>query len=115
MIRFVNVLRFNRAAAIALADVAGLTSCQREQITSYQIPKEEYSIKAPSSAQPQVRWTAPEGWTERPGQGGRIGFRINGADEKYADVRIIPLRASEETEKQSVNIWRDELGLAELP
>ena len=125
MIRFVNVLRFGRAAGIAFAAIAGFTGCQREQVTSYQIPKEDYSVKVPSmagpssdphtQARPQLKWTAPEGWTERPGQMGVVGFRINSGEDKFADVRVIPLRAGPEIEKRSVNIWREELGLSELP
>src|SRR5436190_2143853 len=113
-----------RVTTILQASVAGLlvlTGCKRDQVSSYEIPKENYSINTPAAprqqAQPQLTWTLPKGWTEKSGQQkmGVGAFRVEGEEGKYADIRIIPLRAGPEIEQQSVNIWREELGLPELP
>jgi hypothetical protein len=119
-----------RVTTILQASVAGLlvlTGCKRDQVSSYEIPKEDYSISTPAApamagharqqAQPQLTWTLPKGWTEKSGQQkmGVGAFRVEGEEGKYADIRIIPLRAGPEIEQQSVNIWREELGLPEVP
>src|SRR5687767_4815174 len=111
-----NVLRLTGLGGVCLGAVLLVAGCGQDKVTAYEVPKEDYSIKTPrQAARPEVKWTAPKGWVERPAQMGLVGFRVHGEEGKYADVRIIPLRAGEEIEKQSVNIWRDELGLKELP
>jgi hypothetical protein len=109
--------------------------CKREQVTSYQTPKEDHSVKPLSmpgmgpammggntaepeeSAPPQLKWTVPSGWVEKNDQQQQMGvgaFHVDGADGKYADIKVIPLRAGGDIEQQSVNMWRGELGLPEL-
>src|SRR5687767_6491881 len=117
-----NLFKGRALACVALGAAILLAGCQREQVSTYEVPKEDYAIKTPSragsaqaSARPQVNGTPPKGWVERPGQMGLPAYRVQGEEGKHADVRIIPLKAGEEIEKQSVNIWRDELGLPELP
>jgi hypothetical protein len=111
---------------VSLAGLLTLTGCKQDQVSSYEIPKEDYAINTPTApamaghahrqAQPQIKWTLPKGWTEKSGQQMGVGsFRVEGQDGKYADIRIIPLRAGPEIEQRSVNIWREELGLPELP
>src|ERR1041384_8066093 len=107
--------------------------CKRKQVSSYQVPKEDYSVKPFSMAgmmgsanagveeeesarpaTPQVKWDLPKGWQEKAGQQMGVGtFRVEGEDGKYADIRVIPLRGGPEIERQSVNMWREQLGLPE--
>jgi hypothetical protein len=63
-----------------------------------------------------LQWELPKGWEEKTGEKMRAGsFRIEGEDGKFAEVRIIPLRGAPDIEGQTVNMWRSELGLAEMP
>ena len=64
---------------------------------------------------PEIKFTAPKDWQEKPAQMGAGAFHIEGGEGKYADVKIIPLRAGPQIEQQSVNMWREQLGLPELP
>jgi hypothetical protein len=132
VMRVSNKLRWLKTAvAVGL----GLLSagCKRQSVSTYEIPKEDYNVKPltmagmrrpgageaeeEQSAAPQLKWTLPAGWLEKSGQQqmGVGSFHITGEDGKYADVRVIPLRAGPEIESRSVNMWRGELGLAELP
>lgn len=124
--RVTKILKAGGLAGLGVCSVLTLSGCKREQVTAYEIPKEDYAIKAPAMAgggghanqtRPEVKWTVPPGWTEKSGQQqmGVGAFRVEGEEGKYADVRIIPLRAGPEIEQRSVNIWREELGLPELP
>jgi hypothetical protein len=103
--------------------------CSREKVTSYEVPKEDYSVKpavmamgdadaapAPRAqrALPKVDWKLPAGWKETAGQRMGIGnFKIEGAEGRSAEVRVVPLTAGAEIEAQSVAMWREELGLPE--
>ena len=124
--RVMTILRTGGFGLLGLAAMCGLAGCKPDQVTVYEIPKEDYAIRAAgtardghahSQARPKITWTLPKGWAEKSGQQqmGVGAFRIEGNGEKYADVRIIPLRSGPEIEKHSINIWREELGLAELP
>lgn len=121
-------MRVTTILQVSAVGLLALTGCKRpDQVSSYEIPKEDYSISTPAApamaghthqqAQPKLKWTAPQGWTEKAGQGqmGVGAFRVEAEGGKYADIRIIPLRAGPEIEQRSVNIWREELGLPELP
>lgn len=118
--------------SLAAAIFAG--GCKREQVSSYQVPKEDHSVKpfsmagmmggsgmgnedeSATPATPQLKWDLPNGWKEKSGQQMGIGsFHVDGDDGRYADIRVIPLRAGPEIEQRSVNMWREELGLPELP
>ncbi|HEY6226574.1 MAG TPA: hypothetical protein VI282_05565, partial [Verrucomicrobiae bacterium] len=106
------------AALVALALTA--TGCKQQKITSYEIPKEDYSIKPfgmpkMASARPEIKFDAPKNWQQTPSQMGAAAFHVPGEDGKYAEIKVIPLRAGPEIEQQSVNMWRETLGLPELP
>src|SRR2546423_12146177 len=66
------------STAVAIGFLA--TGCKRETVTSYEVPKEDYSVKPLSmagmgrpgpggaeeeTAQPQLKWTLPPGWKEK--------------------------------------------------
>lgn len=102
--------------------------CKQQKISTYEIPKEDYNVKSlagmmgaakgPASQQaerPPIKFIAPKGWQEKPTQMGAGAFHIEGEEGKYADVKVIALRAAPEIEQRSVNMWRETLGLPELP
>ena len=67
-------------------------------------------------AMPQVTWgKLPEGWTEAgAGQMSVASFNIAGAGGEKATVAITPLRGLAGKEGIIVNMWRQQVGLAEL-
>ncbi len=103
--------------------VLGLgTGCEKEAVRSYQTPKETYTPRLkgvatagdaePAAAMPHLHWDLPTGWVEKKGEQLRAGsFRIEGEEGKFAEVRIVPLRGASGIEAQTVNMWREELGL----
>lgn len=108
--------------AVAVTVVAALTAtgCKQQKVTSYEIPKEDYSIKPfampkMASARPEIKFDAPKSWEKMASQMGSGAFHVDGGDGKYAEIKVIPLRAGPEIEAQSVNMWRENLGLPELP
>jgi|GEM_PF-2193052 len=96
---------------IAAAFLAG---CGKEEIQTYQIPKEKPATvmaSAESNAAP-LRWTVPQGWQEKPATGVRAGYLIvPGANGTQAEVTIIPFPGMVGTELDNVNRWRREINL----
>lgn len=104
--------------------------CGDSQIKTYRIAKEDHARKpevhsaddghdhgapAPSRPTPNLRWNLPKGWHEQPSDGMRKAvFQINGSDGKMAQVMVIPLPGASNIEMESVNMWREELGLPVL-
>jgi hypothetical protein len=116
-----NWIKLSSVAAAALLAGAG---CKQQKVSSYEIPKEDYSIKPFSmpemggsarAERPEIKYSAPKDWQEKPAQMGAAAFHVEGGEGKYADVKITPLRAGPQIEQQSVNMWREQLGLPELP
>jgi len=120
-------------AALAFA------GCNRQQIKVEQVPKDSDSTPgvaaadsagapgvpmnphagmdmAMSGAQPQLKWTLPDGWQEKPLSQMRVGsFSAPGKDGQSADVSIIPLpSAGPEMELANLNMWRGELQLPKV-
>ncbi len=61
---------------------------------------------------PKVSWSLPKGWKELPSQGMRkASFGVDGPEGKMAQVMVIPLPGASNIELESVNMWREELGL----
>lgn len=115
----------NRAFALA-AGALLLSGCNREEITTYQVPKETapaVSASAPPrmtesevGSRPGIQWSRlPEGWKETPATGMRAAsFSIHTEMGDVADLAVTPLAAGPGMEPGSVNMWRGELGLAEV-
>ena len=105
-------------ALVGILSLASLTGCNRDQITSYRIPKEKpvetmAADPAPGSPPSEVHWVTPSGWEEvsvSPGgmRAGAFKIATNGAT---AEVSITPLPGVAGIELQSVNMWRQALGL----
>jgi hypothetical protein len=68
---------------------------------------------ASGSAQPQLTWKTPEGWTEVPSGEMRVAsFKIQGQNGKQADVSVIPLPGLPGSDEANVNRWRGQVGLS---
>ena len=68
---------------------------------------------ASGSAQPQLTWKTPEGWTEvPPGELRVASFKIQGQNGKQADVSVIPLPGLPGSDEANVNRWRGQVGLS---
>jgi hypothetical protein len=112
-----------RLALLGAGAVIFFAGCQRESITSYQVPKEDYAIRLSANPQagatqgessPHVHWELPKGWQEKTGQQIGVGsFRIESEDGKFAEVRVVPLKFGPDIEPRSIEMWREELGLPE--
>lgn len=123
-------------AVLGTAVVALLVSgCHREEIASYEVPKE--TPPAPAAmppghgsmggaggaggmgmgggmpARPGMRWKElPEGWTSLGASGMRAGsFQIAGDGDGQAELGVIPLPGTGGTDLDLVNLWRGQLGL----
>jgi hypothetical protein len=109
-----------RLCAGALAFILlSLCGCNRDEISSYRIPKEKSTESmvaetAPVSAPAQVHWVTPPGWVELPASGMRAGgFKIS-TNGETAEVSIVPMPGVSGIELDSVNMWRQTLGLPAL-
>src|SRR5688572_4381752 len=68
----------------------------------------------PATAMPHLHGKTPEGWQDLgAGRMRAASFRITGDGGKTAEVAVIPLPGVNHLE--GINIWRQELGLEELP
>lgn len=97
--------------------------CAREEVISYQAPKEPTPAQllagdAPQMAQasgPSIDWKLPSGWEELPASQLRVGnFRIHGENNAHAEVSIIPLPGMAGGDVENVNRWRGQVGLQPL-
>jgi hypothetical protein len=106
------------AGALALF-VITLCGCNRDQISSYRVPKEkaEQAIAGEAgsaSAPAQVHWVTPAGWVQLPATNMRAaGFKIS-TNGQAAEVSIVPMPGVTGIERESVNMWRQTLGLSPL-
>lgn len=104
----------------ALALAIGLTGCSRDNITTYQVPKESrettshaaHGDTAPLPSAPVVRWTLPAGWQELEPSQFRVGdFRIRDDRGRLVEVSIIPLPGQAGSDLDNLNRWRAQVGL----
>jgi hypothetical protein len=64
---------------------------------------------------PHIHGEAAQGWQEMQPEKMRVAsYRITGEGGKFAELAVIPLPGVGKIELRSVNMWREELGLAEL-
>ena len=71
---------------------------------------------AAGSAEPQLTWKTPEGWTELPPSEMRVAsFKVSGQDGKQADISVIPLPGMAGSDEANVNRWRGQLSLPPVP
>ncbi len=115
--------------ALALACVlAGVTACDREEVTHFRVAKAPPSASpampagmgmagdVPPPARPAgggLRWTVPKGWTEEQGGGMRFAsFKVPVKGTVDASVVVLPGAAGGEL--ANVNRWRGQIGLEPL-
>jgi hypothetical protein len=123
-----------------LALVLGLaTGCQREETTTYRIPKEQHpAAKTPVSAAPAtaaspapaggdmantavatasgapLAWTPPAAWTAKPAGAMRKGSYTVKGDEGEADFAITAFPGDVGGDLANLNRWRGQLSLPPL-
>jgi len=96
--------------------------CDRDEVKSYSVPKEQPSQSAEASlppdhpdiasaaGMPSLKWTTPDGWKETPPGDMRVAsFRVTGQDGKQADVSVIPLPGEAGSDLSNVNRWRSQV------
>jgi hypothetical protein len=96
-----------------------LTSCRKEEITTFSTPKDsgagapppKAAVATPQAAPGALKWSTPSGWKEQPPGGMRVGSFTVSKDEKQADVSIIPLGGISGGTLDNVNRWRGQVGL----
>jgi hypothetical protein len=104
--------------ALALL-VVSLCGCNRDEISSYRVPKEKAGESiageaGSASAPAEVHWVTPPGWVELPATNMRAaGFKIS-TNGETAEVSIVPMPGVTGIERESVNMWRQTLGLSPL-
>jgi len=106
--------------------VSVLAGCGRSQVKVYQLANDNNSPSSPpsntttaassqngnSTAQPQLQWTLPEGWTEvAPSEMSIASFKVQGQNGAQADVSVVPLPGPAGGETANVNRWRGQAGL----
>lgn len=104
-----------------------LAGCGRNQVKVYQLSNNDSSSSsaapeapAPSStpnenntAQPQLQWTLPSGWTEvSPTEMSIASFKVQGGSGAEADVSVVPLPGMAGGDAANVNRWRGQVGLS---
>jgi hypothetical protein len=121
-----------------LALVIGLTTgCQKEEITTYRIPKEQHpSAKTAASTPPAtsptpaggdmantavatasgapLAWTPPAAWTAKPAGAMRKGSYTVKGDEGEADFAITAFPGDVGGDLANLNRWRGQLSLPPL-
>ncbi|HET7626498.1 MAG TPA: hypothetical protein VFM25_14675, partial [Verrucomicrobiae bacterium] len=132
-------MNFNsRIKAVSISSLCGglilsfaLVGCDRDAAVKVRtVPKESVSVQSPESpgispetmpaddfhsgatqVQPQLKWTLPDGWTEKPLTEFRVAsFNAQGKNGEVADVCAIPLPATGR-EVDLVNMWRGQMHL----
>jgi len=109
--------------------VAGIISgCGRNDVQVYRVGKDQPQQSPPPQAQaparppghpsvsgggpPTLNYKLPWGWQEAPpGQMRVAAFRVQGKDNKQADVGVIPLPGFMGHDLENVNRWRESVGL----
>ena len=119
--------------AASVVGVGIAVGCGNSEIKTYKVAKEDNTPKIATQAPeaenapfmaahgnpdlPKISWTLPKGWRELPSDGRgmrKAAFEIAGTDGKMAQVMIIPLPGASNIELESVNMWREELGLPQV-
>src|SRR6187455_2167276 len=84
----------------ALALLAFVTGCGRDDVKVYRVAKENATAPSPATmpaghpdistaANPQLKWKTPEGWNEvPPGEMRVASFNVKGKNGKQADVSV---------------------------
>jgi hypothetical protein len=92
-----------------------LAACGKEEVTVYQIPKEEATpAVAVRAANPdrKITWTAPKEWQEQPATQMRQGsFLVSGSNGVKADISVTGFPGDAGGDLANVNRWRGQINL----
>jgi len=111
-----------RAVLLAACSVAllALAGCEdKNEIRSYQTPKETPGVVNAAPAQPvaaatgeePIHWGLPEGWTQQPGDDIRFATLTDARTDPPLTVTVTKLPARAGDLLANVNRWRGQLGL----
>jgi hypothetical protein len=120
-------------ALLALLSLA-LAGCGRDDVKVYKVANDQSAPPAsapaaqpmtppgdmtvPPAAQagaPQLKWTLPDGWIQKPAEGMRLGsFSAPGKNGQLVDISIVPLSGMAGGDLNNVNRWRGQVGLAPI-
>ena len=112
-------------SAVSLGATILTVGCGDTEIKTYRVAKEDNQppvvhnhTGAPMADRPTIphlHSEVPEGWRELPPEKMRVAsYTISGADGQAARVSVTPLPAVSNIELESVNMWREEVGLKPL-
>lgn len=109
-----SILTFIATACLA-------AGCGKSEIKTYRVAKEERPpLPAPANAHatggapslPHVHGDTPAGWQELPPERMRVAsFQIRADGGRMAQMALIPMPGARDIEVQSINLWREEMGL----
>ncbi|MFI5360666.1 MAG: hypothetical protein ACHQ49_01750 [Elusimicrobiota bacterium] len=118
-------LVFLTATAALMSFLAG---CRQEEITVRRVPKEKPSsiaagasgaeMSGAGTSSPEaagaagLRWTAPSGWKETPGDGMRLATFEPPQDAGKVEATVVALFGDAGGELANVNRWRGQLALS---
>jgi hypothetical protein len=102
-----------------------LAGCGRDNVKVYRLANDDSSSSSPppnasaapdqngnNTAQPQLQWTLPAGWTEvTPGEMSIASFKVPGQAGAEADVTVVPLPGVAGGDNANINRWRGQAGL----
>jgi len=102
-------------AAVLLALVVGLAAgCDRDSVKVYKMATPD-AAAAPAAPAPQLKWTLPAGWTEKPAGEMRLAsFAAPGKNGQAVDISIVPLPGLAGGDLNNVNRWRGQVGLGPI-
>jgi hypothetical protein len=126
-------LRAPLALTLSLCSGIVLTGCDRSEVKVQRVPKDSTAetalhveatpatpvdvhagMNVAQSAQPQLKWTLPNSWEEKPASQMRAAsFTAKGNEGQTADVSVIPLPTTGR-ELDLVNMWRDQMHLGHV-
>ena len=114
-----RVLR-RKAAFFAFAAAAALAACGKDEIVSYQVPKEAEAAMGPAAmpaapaAGGDLAWTVPRGWKSEPAAGMRFASFDVPAAGGNCELSVVVLPGDAGGELANVNRWRGQLGAGAL-
>lgn len=110
-----------RLAPLALVLLITLAGCQRDEVTSYRVPRETSpsipGVNAPAEAAGSgaLVWTAPANWIDQGATSMRKGnYRIENDAGESADLSVISFPGDVGGLAANVNRWRGQVGLPPL-
>ncbi len=118
------------ALLFALPFALLFAGCGRDEVRVYQAPKDPAatpvdsastgagaaSAQSPGGRASRAPWIVPDGWVEKPVEGGmrRASFGVSTPDGRSADISVVLLSGVAGSALDNVNRWRGQLKLAPI-